>query len=142
MTRPAARIQTTRRPELAGEEPLLTAVPGIALEGLPVQGGSFPYGVMGGDATDTRVMLWTKYTGGGTLGVQIEPATGAGGMAVASRALTSAEQGDAGFMHVDIAGLTGGSRYRYAFYIVEGPAWRAVRSAMCGPRLRQVRRRS
>lgn len=106
--------------ELAGEEPLLTAVPGIALEGLPVRGGSFPYGVMGGDATDTRVMLWTKYTGGGTLGVQIEPATGAGGMAVASRALTSAEQGDAGFMHVDIAGLTGGSRYRYAFYIVEG----------------------
>jgi phosphodiesterase/alkaline phosphatase D-like protein len=106
--------------ELAFEEPALAAVPGLALDGLPVRAGSFPYGVMAGDATDTRVMLWTKYTGGGTLGVQIEAASGAGGMAVASRALTSAEQGDAGFMHVDMTGLTGGTRYRYAFFISEG----------------------
>jgi alkaline phosphatase D len=98
----------------------IATVPGINLDALPVRAGSFPYGVMGGDATDTRVMLWTKYTGSGTLGVQIEAASGASGMAVASRALTSAERGDAGFVHVDIAGIEGGQRYRYAFFVVEG----------------------
>ena len=103
------------------------AVPGINLDSVPVRAADFPYGVMAGDATDDRAMLWTKYSGSGTLGVQLE-AEGGGGMAVASRALTTTEQGDAGFMHVDLAGLEGGKRYRYAFYVVDGSGKVVARS--------------
>lgn len=105
---------------LAGDAARSPAVPGIDLSALPLRGGDFPYGVMAGDATDTRAMLWTKYEGRGALGVQIEAERGAGGVAAASRALTSAELSDDGFAHVDIDGLEGGKRYRYAFYVIEG----------------------
>lgn len=102
------------------EDEGLLAVPGIDLDALPLRSASFPFGVMGGDATSTRAMLWTKYVGSDTLGVQIEAASGAAGMAVVSRALKSGELGDGGFVHVDVAGLAAGTRYRYAFYIIAG----------------------
>lgn len=107
-------------PREDGEGLRASALPGIELDSLPVRAGEFPYGVMAGDATDTRAMLWTKYSGSGTLGVQIEAEHGTDGMAVASRALTAAEQGDGGFAHVDISGLEGGKRYRYAFFVSDG----------------------
>jgi alkaline phosphatase D len=108
--------------ERAGEGapgPAPAAVPGVDLDALPVRAGDFPYGVMAGDATATSVILWTKFIGDGTLAVQIEEERGPRGMAVASRPLTGAERGDAGFMHVDVIGLQAGRRYRYAFFVIE-----------------------
>jgi len=97
-----------------------TTVPGIDLDALPARAKDFPYGVMAGDATPSRVMLWTKFVGKGALFVQLEEEGGEKGRAVVSRAVSATEAGDAGFVHVDAAGLTPGKRYRYAFYVVEG----------------------
>lgn len=130
--------------DLLPEAPEAAAVPGVDLDALPLRAADFPYGVMAGDATASRVMLWTRYTGDGTLAVQIEEERGAGGMAVASRPLTAAERGDGGFMHVDVAGLRAGARYRYAFFVIEGgrPAARGpvghVRAALAASALEVV----
>lgn len=102
-------------------EPLPTTVPGIDLDALPLRAKDFPYGVMAGDATPTNVMLWTRFvgTGAGALFVQIEAEGGPKGQAVLSRAVSQAERGDGGFVHVDAATLTAGARYRYAFFVME-----------------------
>jgi alkaline phosphatase D len=95
-------------------------VPGVDLDAIPLQAKEFPYGVMGGDATADRAMLWTRFVGTGALFVQIEAENAPKGVAVISRAVTAAELGDGGFVHVDAGGLAAGQRYRYAFFTSQG----------------------
>src|SRR5437868_911377 len=78
-----------------------TTVPGRDLDAITVSAQDFPYGVMAGDATPDRVVLWTRYTGTGALHVQIEAEGGPKGEAVISRPVADTERGDAGFVHVD-----------------------------------------
>jgi alkaline phosphatase D len=99
--------------------PTPTVVAGIDLDALALRATEFPYGVMAGDATATNAMLWTRFLGMGSLFVQIEKEGAPKGVAVISRAVLPAEMADGGFVHVDAAGLTGGARYRYAFYVVD-----------------------
>lgn len=116
--------------------PVDTSVPGVDLDAIPYQGADFPYRVMAGDATATNAMVWTRYTGTGTLHVQLELEKGANGRAVISREVAASEIGDGGFVHVDVAGLAAGQRYRYTFFVVEGgkpvsrSAFGAVRAAL------------
>lgn len=97
-----------------------TTVPGIDLDALPTRSAEFPFGVMAGDATPSNVMLWTRYTGAGTLAVQLEREGAPKGEATVSRVLRAEERGDGGFAHVDAGGLFPGARYRYAFFVEEG----------------------
>lgn len=99
-----------------------TTVPGVDLDALPLRAKDFPYGVMAGDATSTRAIVWTRFIGAaaaGALFVQLEAEGAPKGTAVISRAVATPERGDGGFVHVDASGLTPGERYRYAFFVVE-----------------------
>jgi phosphodiesterase/alkaline phosphatase D-like protein len=104
-------------------EPPPTPVPGVDLDAIPLRAKDFPYGVMAGDATPTKAMLWTQFIGtAGDLFVQIEEVGGPKGIAVISRAVTASERADGGFVHIDAAGLTAGKRYRYAFFVMVAQA--------------------
>jgi len=70
---------------------------------------SFPLGVMSGDATSDRAMLWTRYDGAAQLAAHVQEE---GGDAVFEG---SAEVKPGGFVHIDAPGLRPGARYRYAF---------------------------
>jgi len=120
-------------------------VKGVDLDAIPLRARDFPYGVMGGDATSSAAMLWTRYIGtAGTLHVQIEPIGAPKGDAAISRPVAAAERGEGGFVHVDATGLVGGTRYRYAFFVVEAnkPAARGpfgyVRAALAPGALETV----
>jgi alkaline phosphatase D len=106
-------------PDGAPPTPAPTTVPGVDLDAIALDAKSYPYGVMAGDATADRAMLWTRFTGTGSIFVQIEAEDAPKGVAVLSRAVTAAELGDGGFAHVDAAGLVAGRRYRYAFFTSE-----------------------
>lgn len=78
------------------------------LDAIPVS-SSFPLGVMAGDATGDRAILWTRYDGAASLAAYVQEV---GGDAVHEAEVTI-EPG--GFVHVDAPGLAPGAHYQYAF---------------------------
>lgn len=113
-----------------GSTPPPQKIAGIDLDAVPLAATDFPYAVMAGDATPTRAMLWTRHTGKDALHVQVEEvsASGAKGDVVVSRDVATGEKSGAGFVHVDASGLSGGTRYRYAFYTVDSAGKPLARS--------------
>lgn len=111
----------------AGSNP--PPLPGVDLDAVPYDRTEFPYGVMAGDALPTQAMLWTRYPGTGRLMIQVEEVAPAGtkGKVVVSRAIDPKEKSTASFVHVDAAGLVPGTRYRYAFYVVDAAGKPTVR---------------
>ncbi len=95
-------------------------VPGVDLDAAPLVAADFDLGVMAGDATADRAVLWTKYDGSGELWVQIEAEKGANGRAFVSRKVAAAELSAEGFAHVDADNLPAGTRCRYAFFVKAG----------------------
>ncbi len=77
------------------------------------QHADFPLGVMSGDATCDRAIVWTRYTGGGALVLWVKQRH-----ADACTQLDVATGPD-GFTHLDISGLQPGRSYRYAFLVRE-----------------------
>jgi len=102
-----------------------TEPPRVELDALPLEEDDFSLGIMSGDATPTQVVLWTRYTGSGSLGVQVESLAAKDGAApslLGSRRLLEGEITDGGFVHLDLKGLQPGTRYRYAFYVIDRDA--------------------
>jgi len=99
--------------------------PLASLPELPV---TFPYGVMSGDALRDRVMLWTRTAPG--LRVRLVVVELRGGVRV--RVAYAAEHGAdaAGFLAVDVAGLTPGAWHEYAFVSLDARGEPAGRSAV------------
>lgn len=100
-----------------GGSSLPPSLPGIDLDAVAQDKTAFPYGVMAGDATTNAAMLWTKVVSTSALFVQVEEVTTK--KVVVSRAVAAAEKSTAGFVHVDATGLSAGTKYRYAFYVVD-----------------------
>jgi alkaline phosphatase D len=84
----------------------------------------FGLGVMAGDATSDRALLWTKYTGTAMLAIYVQRMGGP----AAAEVMVTPEPG--GFVHIDVAGLTAGARYEYAFLEVDGGGNVVARSAI------------
>ena len=80
----------------------------------------FPLGIASGDATSDGAILWTQYTGPATLALVVwRPGVIQG--------IYAAEAAAAGFVHVELADLEAGARYRYAFveYVDDAPSGRS-----------------
>lgn len=88
------------------------------------ESGEFPLGVMAGDATGERAVLWTRYGGSAPLALYVQEA---GGEAVHEAAVTVTP---GGFAHVDVPGLTAGARYEYAFLEKDAGGQAVARSAV------------
>ncbi|CAN5709973.1 hypothetical protein BH09MYX1_BH09MYX1_02160 [soil metagenome] len=97
-----------------------TTVPGVDLDGIALAAPDYPLGVMAGDATSSRAMLWTKYDSAGELWFQIEAEKSPNGRAFVSRKVTATELAATGCVHVDADNLPAGTRCRYAFFVKSG----------------------
>lgn len=74
----------------------------------------FALGVASGDVEATRAVLWTQYVGTHALRLRVWRMEAE---VYAERvADTLVQPGDGGFVHLDVDGLTPGTRYRYAFF--------------------------
>lgn len=80
---------------------------------LPVS-ASFGLGIASGDVTPRAAILWTRYDGDRPLELAVWEMDGDVYLRETFASVATAEAG--GFVHVDVAGLTGGARYRYAFF--------------------------
>ena len=109
-------------PSTAGpsQPPGPSAPPPPRAEGLP-ESLRFPLGVAAGDALTHGALLWTRYTGSAPLELVLWEESGA------ERPGIAVTPDDAGYVTLDVAGLTPGARYRYAFVELEGET-RARRS--------------
>lgn len=75
---------------------------------------NFPSGLASGDLEPTRGVLWTQYLGTAALRLRVwRMEQDVYAERVADTLVTPA---DGGFVHLDVAGLTPGQRYRYAFF--------------------------
>ncbi|MEW5738301.1 MAG: alkaline phosphatase D family protein [Myxococcota bacterium] len=72
----------------------------------------FPLGVSAGDVEATRAVVQTRYVGAGSLALRVWRVGLQGWERVAD---TPVQPADGGFIHLDVAGLEPGARYRYAF---------------------------
>ena len=81
---------------------------------------TFGLGVASGDVTTEQVILWTRYDGSAPLRLVVWEMMGD----VYARTVYDAAEAprDGGFVHVDVAGLTAGLRYRYAFFEMDTDA--------------------
>lgn len=105
--------------------PAEDAGPGIAgPESIP-ESASFPLGVSSGDVTDTRAILWTRYTD--TMPLELVVYEMRGDTYVREVAVVPVTPAAGGYTHHDFAGLTAGQRYRYVFFEMAG-ATRMARS--------------
>jgi alkaline phosphatase D len=84
---------------------------------------AFPLGVMAGDATHERVVLWTKYLGSARLVLHVLQMSGSHAVRVAYEADVTLEPG--GFAHVDVPGLHAGAHHVYAFLERSGAGFAA-----------------
>ncbi|MBL8680729.1 MAG: alkaline phosphatase D family protein [Myxococcales bacterium] len=94
---------------------------------LPERTAQFPYAVMAGDATDTSVMFWTKFTGTGPLTLRVLEMNGTTITAVRYNGVVT--PGAGGFVRVIVNGLRPNRRHRYAF-LMGTPASPTGRSAI------------
>lgn len=99
----------------SGVAPADSGVPPSSLDftRLPERATQFPYAVMAGDATDTSVMFWTKFTGTGPLTLRVLEMNGTMITAVRYNGLVTPASG--GFVRVIVNGLRPNKRHRYAF---------------------------
>ncbi|MDB4927698.1 MAG: Phosphodiesterase/alkaline phosphatase [Myxococcaceae bacterium] len=74
---------------------------------------AFPLGVMAGDATHERAVLWTRYLGSARLVLHVLQMDGNRAVRVAFEADVTPAPG--GFVHVDVPGLRAGARHIFAF---------------------------
>ena len=89
---------------------------------------NFPLGLASGDLEPARGVLWTRYDGMASLRLRVwrmEDAIYA--ERVADVLVTP---GDGGFVHLDVAGLLPGQRYRYAFFEENAQGELTARSAI------------
>lgn len=89
---------------------------------------NFPLGLASGDLESTRGVLWTRYDGLALLRLRVwrmEQEIYA--ERVADVLVTP---GDGGFVHLDVAGLAPGQRYRYAFFEENTQGTLTARSAL------------
>lgn len=92
------------------------------------EGFNFPLGLASGDLEPTRGVLWTKWAGQGALRLRVwRMEQGVYAERVADELVTP---GDGGFVHLDVAGLTPGTRYRYAFFEEDAQGQLVARSAI------------
>lgn len=80
---------------------------------------AFGLGVASGDVTTDAVILWARYDGAMPLGAVVWALDASGGYAAQLPRL-AATPADGGFVHVEVGGLTAGTRYRYAFFELDG----------------------
>ncbi len=97
------------------------AVPRGEVSALLERHDDFPLGVMAGDATTDRAIVWTRYVGRGRLALAIRDAS-----AETTRVL-DVPVGPDGFTAVDVAELEPGRTYRYAFLVMHGDRRFALR---------------
>lgn len=98
-------MKLTRRTALQAATALAACGPGFS-----DAGGVFPLDVSSGDVTPSGALLWTRYTGGRALTLEVwREDTGA----VVVRAAPTPKPG--GFTHFDAAGLDPYTRYAFAF---------------------------
>lgn len=79
----------------------------------------FPLGVASGDATDTSAIFWTAYAGAMPLELVVWEMEGD---AYARTVHVGPATPVDGYVHVDVATLRAGARYRYAFFLKDGEA--------------------
>lgn len=104
--------------EDAGPEDAGTAPTGELPEDTE-ESAAFPLGVAAGDATESAVVLWTRYDGEAPLRLVVwRWDDGDYGPRIFEEAVTPAE---GGFVHVAVP-VSAGLRYRYAFFEMEGEA--------------------
>lgn len=88
----------------------------------------FPLGLASGDVESTRAVVWTRYDGMASLRLRVWRMDGE---VYAERvADTLVVPGDGGYVHLDVAGLTAGTRYRYGFFEEDGTGNMVARSAI------------
>lgn len=85
---------------------------------VPERPARFPLGVMAGDATDTAIMFWTKFTGTAALTLRVYEMKGS--KIVAVRFNGNVNPSAAGFVRVIVKGLRPNRVHRYAF--LTGPS--------------------
>lgn len=83
----------------------------------------FALGVMAGDATTDRAILWTRYAGGNRLLVHVQLTDG-------TPAFETSVTPQEGFVHVDVGPLASGARYKYAFLELDKDDQVIARSAV------------
>lgn len=93
------------------------AAPVVPPEETPLS-ESFPLGVASGDADGDRIVLWCRHTGTAALAAAVWRMDG--DTYDVELGSFPAERDDAGFVHLEVAGLAPGARYRYAFFEVDG----------------------
>ena len=93
------------------------AAPVIPPEETP-ESADFPLGVASGDARDGSIVLWCRPTGTAALAATVWRMDGD----TYDLELGSfvAAPDEAGFVHLEVAGLEAGARYRYAFFELDG----------------------
>jgi alkaline phosphatase D len=102
-----------------GAQPAMDARPPLIPPEETPESSAFPLGISAGDVSSTSAIVWTQYAGAKTLVVTVWLMDGEN---YASEMGTfDTEPADSGFVHVDVEGLTAGSRFRYAFFeVVDG----------------------
>ncbi len=100
----------------------------IALATLPELPMTFRYGVMSGDALRDRVMIWTRTAPGLRVRLVVVELRGAVRVRVASSTEHSADV--AGFLTVEVVGLTPGAWHEYAFVTLDARGEPTGRSAL------------
>jgi len=78
----------------------------------------FQMGVSSGDVTDQEAIIWTRYSGSMPLVAAVWEMNDDVYERVITEGLVT--PGDGGYVHVTVPGLTGGRRYRYAFFETDG----------------------
>ncbi|MFO0630425.1 MAG: alkaline phosphatase D family protein [Polyangiales bacterium] len=87
----------------------------LELGSIPLSGSEFRRGVMAGDVTAARAMVWTRYAGDRDLLLRVIE-TSADGRTIRGLAFEGEVRVNAdGFVHHDVGGLDAGAHYRYAF---------------------------
>lgn len=84
----------------------------------PEDARAFPIGVMAGDMTSERAVLWTRMVGGGPVTVRVYEMEGRAFASIVREVMTTTDPD--GFVHYDLTGLRPGRWYRYVFLRRDG----------------------
>ena len=99
-----------------------------SLASLPELSVTFPYGVMSGDALRDRVMIWTRTAPGLRVRLVVVELRGAARVRTASATEHTTDM--AGFLTVEVLGLTLGAWHEYAFVTLDARGEPVGRSAL------------
>jgi alkaline phosphatase D len=86
----------------------------------------FELGVASGDVTHDEAVIWTRYAGSTPLVAAVWEMNGDGYERLITEGAVAPAPG--GFVHVTVGGLSGGRRYRYAFFEIDSSGARMARS--------------